>query len=333
MSSSAKTSQIFICYGHKDNESSDPNQRWLDRLNEHLEPLQLTDKAEIWSDQRIEMGDDWNGKIQAALGQVSVAVLLVSPSFLASKYIRNSELPVLLYKAKTQGVIILPVILRQCMWKETTFKYPDPQSGPEELSLATIQVPTTKPLNSLSQHEQDEVLYQVAQRINQIIKTPTIKSEPLQPQQQSNSSSTASFTTNNLSPTERLNLMQTLNAIMPEQLDVIIFTLTPPPGIIPPLPASQGQRVAALLSWSQSPTGCGLKQLQQILAQIVPAVASGVTQPNNPLSTTDNEIVALWREKLSSYQREEAIASDPEKKFQLEKLIEECQKKIKELGG
>lgn len=262
--SNTSTPQIFICYAHKDNESPDPSKKWLDRLLEQLEPLQLTDKAAIWSDQEIELGGDWNREIQTTLQQVSAAVLLVSPSFLASTYIRNSELPILLYRAKSEGVIILPVILRESLWQETTFKYPNPQSGPEQLSLASIQVPTTKPLNGLSEYEQDKVLCQVAQRINQIIKTPI---QPPQTQQESETVP-ASQTSKTMSATERLKFMQTLNAIMPEQLDLIIFTLTPPPGIIPPLPAAQGQRVSALLNWASSPGGCGLAAVQQLLKAI-----------------------------------------------------------------
>lgn len=161
---------IFICYAHQDNESSDRNKRWLDRLQQQLAPLEMEGQVEIWSDKKLELGDDWHDKIQATLKQVKAAVLLVSPAFLESKYICNSELPVLLKQAKEAGVAILPVILRQCRWKETTFKYPHPQGGIEELSLSAIQVPTTEPLNSLSEHEQDDVLYRVTEAIAKIVR-------------------------------------------------------------------------------------------------------------------------------------------------------------------
>jgi len=172
-----RTPQIFICYAHKDNENPDPSKRWLDRLLEHLAPLELQGQADIWSDQEIELGEEWHDKIQATLQQVKAAVLLVSPSFLASKYIRNSELPVLLKNAKDKGVVILPILLRQCLWRETQFRFPDPKEGPEELSLSSIQIPSTQPLNSLGEHEQDEVLYQVAQRIYRIVNTGSTESD------------------------------------------------------------------------------------------------------------------------------------------------------------
>jgi hypothetical protein len=69
----------------------------------------------------------------------TAAVLLVSPAFLASKYVRSSELPVLLKNAKENNVRIIPIILRPCLFAETEYKYPDPRTGPERFTLASIQ--------------------------------------------------------------------------------------------------------------------------------------------------------------------------------------------------
>ncbi|NET40250.1 MAG: toll/interleukin-1 receptor domain-containing protein [Cyanothece sp. SIO1E1] len=146
--------QIFICYAHKDNDSSDSSKRWLDRLLEHLGPFEYQEELAIWSDQRIEIGSTWHDEIQSTLHSARVAILLISPSFLNSKYIRNSELPVLLQRAKEeQALSILPVILRPCALDEVIFKYPDPKSGPQTLSLSSLQAANTlnKPLNGLSE--------------------------------------------------------------------------------------------------------------------------------------------------------------------------------------
>ncbi|HJY84695.1 MAG TPA: toll/interleukin-1 receptor domain-containing protein [Candidatus Binatia bacterium] len=161
---------VFISYAHTDNESPDPSRRWLNRLLEQLEPLRVQGQVHAWSDTDIEMGEDWQERIQASLSQAKAAVLLVSPAFLASTYIRNSELPVLLKSAKDKGVFILPVILRPCLFAETKFKYPDPVQGPQELSLSSLQSanPPSKPLNALSEHEQDQILLSVAQRLLRI---------------------------------------------------------------------------------------------------------------------------------------------------------------------
>jgi len=163
--------RVFICYAHKDNESSDSNKRWLDRFLEHLQPLVLQGQVCAWSDRDIEIGDEWHDKIQMTLKNAKAAVLLVSLAFLASKYIRNSEVPLLLKNARDKGVIIVSIILRPCLLHETKFKYPDPMTGPDEFSLSSLQAANSpdKPLNGLTESEQDQVLLSVAQRLCQIV--------------------------------------------------------------------------------------------------------------------------------------------------------------------
>jgi len=162
---------VFISYAHKDNEHHDLSRRWLDRLLEHLQPLVMQGQVRAWSDTEIETGDRWHESIQTQLQNAKVAVLLVSPAFLASKYIRNSELPVLLMNAKNRGVIVLPIILRHGLVSEAKFKYPDPVKGPDELSLSTFQSANSpsKPLNAMEEHEQDQILLSIAQRILRIV--------------------------------------------------------------------------------------------------------------------------------------------------------------------
>jgi tetratricopeptide (TPR) repeat protein len=162
---------VFISYAHSDNENSDPNKRWLARLLEYLDVIQ--NRISFWSDTDIEIGGQWDKSIQRQLRNANVAVLLISPAFLSSKYIRNSELPVLLMNAKEKGTKVLPIILRHSLFAETTFKYPDPVQGPYELSLSVFQAANSpeNPLNSMQEDKQDEVLKSVAQRILELVGT------------------------------------------------------------------------------------------------------------------------------------------------------------------
>lgn len=68
---------------------------------------------------------------------------------------------------------------------------------------------------------------------------------------------------------ERLQLIQTLNALPPTQFDELIFTLQPPSGNIPGSSAPQGSRSAALLQWVESPIGPGLADLEAVLANFM----------------------------------------------------------------
>ena len=106
-----------------------------------------------------------------SLDEAAAAVLLVSPAFLASKYIRHSELPRLLHRYKTEGLPILPVILRPCLFDETTFYYPDPVVGPGQFRLADLQAanPPDRPLEGLPLVQQDEVLVSLARHLIRLI--------------------------------------------------------------------------------------------------------------------------------------------------------------------
>ena len=59
-----------------------------------------------------------------------------------------------------------------------------------------------------------------------------------------------------------------------------------------------------------------------------------INQPSaSPPHLRSPNAIAIWREKLAYLQGQEAIAANPAAKFELGKQIEECQQKIRELGG
>jgi hypothetical protein len=172
---------VFVSYAHSDNQSEDPSQRWLDRLLEMLKPLHLNEQVSAWSDRNIEMGDDWRHVINTAIERyASAAVLLISPAFLASEFIRTSELPVLLNRHRLKGddFLIVPIILRHCLYNATTFRFPDPIRGPDSVSLSVFQSanPPDRPLDSMSRSEQDAVLLSVAHRLLQAYESQIVTS-------------------------------------------------------------------------------------------------------------------------------------------------------------
>jgi TIR domain len=107
--------QVFISYSHKD-------KRWHDNLVMHLKPFLRSGSIVSWSDQQIAQGSEWFKEIQSALANSKVAVLLVSPYFLASDFIHEHELGPLLKEAKQGGVKTLWVPVRDCAYKKTALK-------------------------------------------------------------------------------------------------------------------------------------------------------------------------------------------------------------------
>jgi TIR domain len=101
--------KIFISYSHRDGV-------WLDCVMEHLAALERWGLISAWSDTRIEIGSACEREIEGALGEAKVAVVLVSPSFLASRYIWEKEMPSILRHVDA-GMELFPLIVRPCAWR------------------------------------------------------------------------------------------------------------------------------------------------------------------------------------------------------------------------
>lgn len=156
-----KRTTVFISYAHQDNE---PPKRWLDRLRAHLSPLVRQDDLVVWSDQQLRLGDSWRSEIQRHLSDARVAVLLVSPAFLASEFINSEELPVLFRRAQDDGLKILPVLLSPSVVHRTKF-------GDDLFTLTSLQAAglPSQTLSEMSDAEQDRVLAQLAERISELV--------------------------------------------------------------------------------------------------------------------------------------------------------------------
>ena len=148
---------VFICYDQED-------RKWLDGLLLHLKALVLQDDIALYGDSYFSAGGDaWEPHISDYLEAAKVAVLLVSPAFLASELVRYDQVPTLL-KAEKKGLVIIPIIVRPCLFEEAKF------GG---ISLGRLQAanPPGQELNGLSENEQDQILLSVAKTILRIVRS------------------------------------------------------------------------------------------------------------------------------------------------------------------
>ena len=171
---------IFVSYASYDNESKNPEEQWLDRLLQFLKPLNLDHSISIWADTQLKVGENWKSEIRKGIEKAEVAILLVSPAFLASEFIRTKELPQLLQNANpknsagipgdetSEGLLILPILIRPCLIDYVEIDVLDRQSmvSHSKLKLSDFQyVPKGSAMNGLSQYEQDKQFELIARRI------------------------------------------------------------------------------------------------------------------------------------------------------------------------
>jgi hypothetical protein len=142
---------VFISYSHKD-------KRWLDKLQTMLAPLVRKEMIKTWADTNIEPGSQWKDEIKNAIASAKVAVLLVSPDFLASDFIAKDELPPILEAAEKEGLIVLWIAISASMYRRVT----------EIAEYQAVNEPS-RPLDSLSPAMLNKELVRICEKISQAV--------------------------------------------------------------------------------------------------------------------------------------------------------------------
>lgn len=138
---------VFVSHAEKD-------RKWLDRLRVSLRFFEAQG-LRTWDRTRIPPGHAWRDETDQALQSTRVAILLLSPDFLATDFIMREELPRLLAAAPQGLVQILPVLVRPCLYKFTE-------------GLKSRKLFNQEPLAALSSTDADQVLSDVAEAAHSI---------------------------------------------------------------------------------------------------------------------------------------------------------------------
>lgn len=104
----------FVSYAHEDEDLKN-------QLTRHLEPLRRLKKVETWHDGQILPGSKWKSEISTALEKADIILLLVSIDFINSNFCYEVELEKALERNAKRQAAVVPVILRECLWKHTSF--------------------------------------------------------------------------------------------------------------------------------------------------------------------------------------------------------------------
>lgn len=146
-----KIQLVFISYSHK-------NKNWLDKFTPHLQVLAENNLLDAWDDTMIKPGAKWRKEIQDALSSAKAALLLVTPDFLTSEFIKKYELPILMNAAEKKGLQIFWVAVEPCLYEVTDFS-----------EFQAINNPN-KPLAILPAKKAKQEIVDICNKIKQAIK-------------------------------------------------------------------------------------------------------------------------------------------------------------------
>jgi len=137
---------VFISYAHED-------RKWVEELQKMLSPWLRDNRVSLWDDSQIAAGAKWGDEIQRALTEAKVAVLFVTKDFLSSSFIMDVELPQILKRAEEKTLRLIWVATGFAPVGQTPLRDYQAANDPE------------KPLESLSEPEQNKELLSIAHKI------------------------------------------------------------------------------------------------------------------------------------------------------------------------
>ena len=158
------STNTFIVYARDDKAVKE-------RLLKHLYVFRKAPyNMEIWHDEFIEAGEEWERRIRERLEKTDIFIMLISVDFLNSQFINDVEFKAAVARHQEGKSIILPVIIKPCLWDE------DFHIGEVKFNFRQLQVlpKEGKPLSDWQ--SEDHGLHNIAESIR-IILTRRLESE------------------------------------------------------------------------------------------------------------------------------------------------------------
>lgn len=108
----SKALTLFISYSHAD-------EALKSELLKHLTPLKRLKLIDTWHDRKLKAGDDLDHEISSNLEKADIAIFLLSVDFINSQYCYDVELEKALELHAKGSLVVVPVVLRNCLWQHT----------------------------------------------------------------------------------------------------------------------------------------------------------------------------------------------------------------------
>lgn len=111
--------KAFISYSKFDGELAKIGDNYLEAFKKHLSPLsRYNDMIQPWDDTLLIAGDEWDDTIREQLNSCDIIFLMISPDFLHTKYIQDTELQIAIKRHENKECIVVPVIVKACGWAD-----------------------------------------------------------------------------------------------------------------------------------------------------------------------------------------------------------------------
>src|SRR5216684_589472 len=142
--------EIFYSYSHED-------EALRKELEKHLSSLHQQGFIAGWHDRMISAGTEWEQQIDSHLDTAQIILLLISASFIASKYCYSIEMKRALERHEAGEARVIPIILRPVYWRNMPF--------------GKLQVLPTdgKPVDSSHWHNHDEAFANIVEAVHKVI--------------------------------------------------------------------------------------------------------------------------------------------------------------------
>lgn len=103
---------VFVSYAREDDELRK-------RMYDHLGGLRAAGEVKEWYDGEIVAGAEWAAEIRDRMAAAEVILLLITPAFLGSDFIRRVELASALERHRQQTARVIPIIMKSAYWQGT----------------------------------------------------------------------------------------------------------------------------------------------------------------------------------------------------------------------
>jgi hypothetical protein len=106
--------RLFISYSHDDT-------KWLEAIKEQLAVLEAEGLISMCEDTQLKVGEGWYEQLNEMMLGARLGLLLISATFLTSKFVRQEEIPRLFDRHKEGGMKIYPLLVQPCPWENVAW--------------------------------------------------------------------------------------------------------------------------------------------------------------------------------------------------------------------